>query len=351
MYKVPGVWVRISFLALLALLAPPLVSFAGPDINSANYRILSPTIAPGGYSVSASYTLSGTAGETAHGTSTSASYSLNLGFFSFPVVTAPVLSAVVGNASGRVDLSWTAAIPYLGYTVSQYDIGTSTTSGGPYAYTQVGNVLTYNDTGLTNDTPYYFVVRALDNANIPIATSSEITATPIAPSLTFVIDSGTQNLPTITPGSLVATSSILQVKSNNTTGFAMTALRSNASATLIHSDTTTTITDKTDWIAPSATTTLGNATASTTQPLTLQFRVWRALTDTANYSTAWWGSDDTTSGALFAGVPSTTQTIVNRSVAAVSTTTTRVLYDLNVPLIQKTGTYSGDVIYSVLANP
>jgi hypothetical protein len=215
----------------------------------------------------------------------------------------------------------------------------------------VGNVLVYDVTGLTNDTPYYFVVVALDQSSLPVATSSEVSAIPVSPSLTFVIDSGTQALPEITPGSLVATSTILQVKTNNSSGFLISVARVNAAATLVHEDSSTVIPDKAEWIAPPATTTTGPATASTTEPLTLQFRLWKAFTDAANYSANWWGADDTDQGALFGGVPSTTQTIADRSTAALATTTARVLYDLNVPQSQKTGAYAGDVVYSVSANP
>ncbi len=322
------------------------------DVASTHYKILGPTISPGGTGSSASYKLSGTEGEVAHNGGSSASYKLQLGFFSFPVVTAPVLSVQTGNASGRADLSWSAAIPYLGYTVSSYNVGYATASGGPYTFVSAGNVLTYNVSSLTNGTPYYFVVTALDNTNITIATSSEVTATPVAPSLTFVVDSGSQSLPTFTPGSLTATSSILTVKTTNPTGFVTTLSRATVSGTLaLNTDSSVVIPDKTDWTAPAATTTSGPTTASTTQPLTLQFRLWKAMTDTPNYSTAWWGADDTSSGALFAGIPSTTQSIANRSTSALSTTTLRVLYDLNVPVTQKTGTYTGSVVYSVTANP
>jgi hypothetical protein len=322
------------------------------DISSAHYKILSPTIAPGGYSTSANYKSYGTAGEVAHGTSTSSHFGVNLGFFSFPFVSVPVLSAQTGNVSGRVDLSWTASIPYVGYTVSGYQIGSSTTSGGPYNYMAVGPVLIYNATSLINGTPYYFVIRALDTNSLPIATSSEVSATPTAPSLTFVIDSGTQNLPSITPGTLVATSSILTVKTTNPSGFVVTLARSNNAATLLLStDSSTTISDKTDWMAPAATTTTGNTTASTTQTQTLQFRLWKAVTDPQDYSTIWWGSDDSSANALFAGIPSTTQTIVNSSISAPATTTMRVLYDLSVPTTQKTGTYNGNIVYTVTANP
>lgn len=328
------------------------VPYARADVSSTHYKILTPTITPGGTGSSASYKLSATQGEIAHNGGTSSSYKLQLGFFSFPVVTPPVLGVAVGNASGRADLSWSAAIPYLGYTVSNYTVGYSTTSGGPYTFISVGNVLTNNVSSLINGTPYFFVVTVQDNASITIATSTEMTATPIAPSLTFVIDSGTQTLPNLTPGNLTATSSILTVLTNNPTGFVTTLARGNVASTLVlNSDGSTPIPDKTDWTAPGATTTTGPTTASTTQPLTLQFRLWKALTDTPNYASAWWGADDTSAGALFAGIPSTTQSIANRSIAAAATTTMRVLYDLNVPVTQKNGTYSGNITYSVTANP
>lgn len=343
--------------ALLLVLLACLFSIAMPhfvyaDVTSTSYRIVNPTISPGGTGASASYSLSATQGELAHDGGSSSSYKLQLGFFSFPVVTAPVLAVEVGNASGRADLSWSAAIPYLGYTVSSYNVAYATASGGPYTYVPVGNVLAYNVSSLVNDTPYYFVVTALDDADVTIATSSEMMATPVAPALTFVVDAGTQTLPNLTPGTLTATSSILTVKTNNPTGFVATLERSNVSGTLLlNTDTSVVIPDKTDWTAPAATTTTGPTTASTTQPLTLQFRLWKAMTDTPNYATAWWGADDTADGALFAGIPSTTQSIVNRSTPAPATTTMRILYNLNVPVTQKNGTYTGDVVYSVTANP
>jgi hypothetical protein len=70
----------------------------------------------------------------------------------------------------------------------------------------------------------------------------------------------------------------------------------------------------------------------------------------ANYSSAWWGTADTTASALFAGFPVSNQNIIDRSSSAVSTTTAYVLYNLNVPTTQKTGAYSGDVIYTVTTN-
>ena len=341
---------RCVHILLIAVLCAPIAVLA--DQSSAHFKILEPTLNMGGRGTSASYTLQGTAGEVAHGSSTASSYRLQLGFFSYPVVTTPDLIAQAANTSQTVNLSWSAAIGSLGYSVLGYKYGQATVSGGPYTYTAVGNVLIYSVSSLTNNTPYYFIVVALDQSGIPIATSSEATATPVAPSLTFLVDSGSQVFPALTPGNLSATSSILTATTNNQTGFSVSLARSNVASTLVLSgDASSQIPDKTDWTAPGATTTPGPATASTTQPQTLQFRLWRAQTDLANYAANWWGSDDTQNNALFAGIPSTTQSIAARSTSALSTTTLRVLYNISVPATQKTGTYQGSVVYSAVANP
>lgn len=168
-------------------------------------------------------------------------------------------------------------------------------------------------------------------------------------SLTFTTDGGSESFPAFSPGTLVATTSILSVTTSNSTGFSVTVYRSNASATLLNGAVQ--FPDKTAWSAPGATTTVGNATASTTNPLTLQFRVRSAGTDVPDYASTWWGTDDTTTNARFAGFPTTAQTIINRSTAAVTPTNMRILYNLNAPVSQQTGTYTGAIIYSAVANP
>lgn len=171
-------------------------------------------------------------------------------------------------------------------------------------------------------------------------------------SLTISLDGATEAFPPLTPGTLVATSSIVTIRSANQTGFSLAVRRSNATATLrLTTNTSLTIPDKTNWSPGLATTSAGNATASTTEPLTLQFRVKQTGTDTANYASAWWGTDDTTVNALFAGLPSSDTEIANRSTSALATTTISVLYNLNVPSTQPSGDYSGDVVYTVTANP
>lgn len=171
-------------------------------------------------------------------------------------------------------------------------------------------------------------------------------------SLSFTVDSASQTFPALTPGSGVSTSSILYVTSGNNTGFNVTIMRDTGAATMaLSGEPATTIPDKTNWSAPIATTTTGNSTASTTEPQTLQFRVRQAGTDTPNYASVWWGSADTTAAALFAGLPATEQTIINRSTAAVAETTSYVQYSIDVPATQKNGTYTGSITYTAVANP
>jgi chitin-binding protein len=66
------------------------------------------------------------------------------------------LGATPGNA--QVMLNWTAASGATSYNVKR-----STTNGGPYANVQTGVTgTTFTNTGLTNGTPYYYVVTAVN---------------------------------------------------------------------------------------------------------------------------------------------------------------------------------------------
>jgi hypothetical protein len=146
------------------------------EFTSSSFKVLDPVMAPSGYSTSANFQLWSTISEVALGTSTSALYGIGAGFLRYPFASSPVVSATAGD--GQVALSWTDSTGYLGWTASGYNIAQSTTAGGPYSYTSLGNVTSATQTGLSNGTAYYFVVVVKDAFGNAIASSTEVSSTP-----------------------------------------------------------------------------------------------------------------------------------------------------------------------------
>ena len=85
---------------------------------------------------------------------------------------APTLSATRG--SGSVRLNWTAPTDDGGASVSGYQVFRGTVSGSLVQVATLGNVLTWNNTGLTNGQTYWFQVAAVNSAG-PGVRSSEVT--------------------------------------------------------------------------------------------------------------------------------------------------------------------------------
>jgi hypothetical protein len=165
------------FIALLSfLLSVPTV--LATDFSSSNFILRDPVMSiEGGQTTSSSFQLLSSTGQTDNGLSSSASFDSRAGFLYFTVGTTPVVSASAGNS--QVVLSWTASVGTHG-NVTAYEVGTATVSGGPYTFENVGNVLSFTKTGLTNNTTYFFRVRALAGT-LPVALSAEVSATPTAP--------------------------------------------------------------------------------------------------------------------------------------------------------------------------
>lgn len=167
----------INIIIALVIILLPNVTMAN-EFNSTSFRVLDPVIKPGGFSSSAAFRLLSTIGELAVGTSSSALFKLGSGFLRYPSVTTPSVSASAGDA--KVTLTWTQSGGSSGWSPSGYKVGQSTTSGGPYTFTSVGNVLTSARTGLTNGTTYYFVIAVEDIFGNIIATSTQVSSTPTA---------------------------------------------------------------------------------------------------------------------------------------------------------------------------
>ncbi len=153
---------------------------AATEFTSSSFKVLDPNInINSATSSSSSFRLFSSMGQLGIATSTSSAFGIRGGFLYFPFVTTPVVSATAGDA--KVDLSWTAATAGVGWSISGYSVGQSTTSGGPYTNTDVGNVLSSSRTSLTNGTTYYFVIRVLDAFSNSIATSTQVSGAPVAP--------------------------------------------------------------------------------------------------------------------------------------------------------------------------
>jgi hypothetical protein len=97
-----------------------------------------------------------------------------------PDITPPAnptgLAATAGD--GTAALSWAANTET---DLAGYNVYRGTASGGPYTGPLNGSLLTartFNDTGLTNGTTYYYVVKAVDTSGNPSGNSNQASATP-----------------------------------------------------------------------------------------------------------------------------------------------------------------------------
>jgi hypothetical protein len=180
---------RWPLLAIVLLL--PFVANA-QEASSANYLISTPGIGVGGgYATSTNYSLYSSLAPFTEAISSSLSYINRSGFLAYPYVSTPVVSATAGVE--LASLTWTAADTALGYAVGGYAVGRSSTSGGPYAFTSVGNVLSHTVSSLTAGTTYYFILQVLDGSGSTIATSTEVSAVPTAPVIPPANNSGGGN--------------------------------------------------------------------------------------------------------------------------------------------------------------
>lgn len=149
------------------------------DLTSTNFIIRDPVIGTGGsYGTSTNFRLYGSGNTILSGENDSTSFKGRYGFLYFPFVNIGTLTAVQNGID--VDLSWTASVSGLGWTVSGYKTGVSSVSGGPYSYTSVGGVTNYTYQDVSPG-EYCYVVETLDSFNNTIGVSNEecITVDPV----------------------------------------------------------------------------------------------------------------------------------------------------------------------------
>lgn len=184
----------------------------------------------------------------------------------------------------------------------------------------------------------------------------------VAQVLTFTTSSSgfATSTGTITPGTPLYATTTLQVTTNDNNGWNITLSGTNAGGATTYNlqSGSNSIQDQTQWVPGGATTTAGNATTTThfvNSGNVLAFRVMSASSTngTPFLATAWWGTDDTTANALWAGIASTS---VLRKIGdagggsagsySASTHYNTVQYYLSVANTQPTGTYTAPITYT-----
>jgi hypothetical protein len=183
---------KLLFLTIifLFLLCPDFYFLGAEDYSSANFIVRDSVIViAGGQSSSQNFQYFSNAGQLSPGESTSSNFIYRAGSLYYPTANSPVISATSGDA--KVD--FTIVTPSIGVfgNITDYKLGTSTTSGGPYTFEDVGTSLSFSKTSLANGTKYYFIIEAYAGT-LMLAKSAEASATPVAPA-TPVCGDGTCN--------------------------------------------------------------------------------------------------------------------------------------------------------------
>ena len=171
-----------------------------------------------------------TAGESANSNQASATPT------AAPAAPVPPLNLTATGGNQQVSLAWTASAGATSYNVKR-----AATNGGPYTTVASPAGTSYTDTTVTNGTPYYYVVTAV-NAAGQSGNSNQATATPMAaptapvPPLNLTATGGNQQVALAWTASTGATS--YNVKRAATNGGPYTTVASPAATS--YTDTSVT---------------------------------------------------------------------------------------------------------------
>ncbi len=161
----------------------------------------------------------------------------------------------------------------------------------------------------------------------------------VAETLTLACDNAV--IAEVTAGISQSTVEACTITTNAESGFNVKVKRDAATDTLTHFDTTTTIVDAADFNGTNA------ATWSEGTTKGLGFRV--AKTSDADDGVIDWGTDG--AGAKYSAFPVADTTIYNTTGYSETALTMDVEYRLDVPVVQKSGNYTGSVTYTATTNP
>jgi endoglucanase len=174
-----------------------------------------------------------------------------------PAIPAPPTGLAATGGNAQVSLSWTASSGATSYTVKR-----ATLAGGPYANVATGIAIpTYNNTGLTNGTTYFYVVTAV-NAAGESGPSNQASATPQAPVSGFTLSATPPAVTVSRGGSATSSVAIARTSFPDAVAFSATGLPSGVTASF--NPTPTTGNASTLTLTASSTATLGSATVVVT---------------------------------------------------------------------------------------
>ncbi len=305
------------------------------DLTSTSFIVRDPVVNVGGqYGTSTSFGLFSGGDTVLNGVGSSATYIGHFGPLYFPFIYDGALS--VTPSGSTINLSWGASTAGGGWSVSGYNVGKATISGGPYTYTAVGNVTSY---AYTDQSPgeYCFVLQTLDAVGNVIYTSAE-SCTSITPTLTFANDDAAIGFGTLSSGAPTYANGAATGSGSATTAHTFT-IGTNAPTGYTLTYNGATLTSGSNTITPATITGSATGTAGSSQ-----FALGATVTGTGTAVTAYNAASNN-----WKFVAATTDTVASAT-GPVTSDSVAMRYIANIPASQAAGVYSTDLTYIITPN-